>query len=63
MVHPVINDNLNYYLVKVFNYYACELLPNIATELRFIAYTSLLEKTATPEIVIMKDVLKLEEYS
>jgi len=63
MFHPVINDNLNYYLVEVFNYDACEILPNIAKELGFIAYSRSLEKTATLEIVIMRDVLKLEGYS
>ena len=56
MVHPVINDHLNYYLAEVFNYNACELLPdNEVTELRFIAYTSSLEKAETPEIMIAGD--------
>ena len=62
MVHPVINDHLNCYLVEVFNYNAFELLPDIVTELRFIAYTSSLEqKTTTPEIMIAGDILEIGE--
>lgn len=62
MVHPVISDHLNYYLVEGFNYKACELLPdNIATELTFIAYTSFLgQNTVTSEIMIVGDILEME---
>ena len=62
MVHPVISDHLNYYLVGGFNYKICEFLPDrIVTELTFIAYTSsLAQNTVTTEIMMVGEVLEME---
>jgi len=52
MVHPVITDHLNYYLVEGLNYKACEILADLmVTELTFIACTSSLgQNTGTSEM-------------